>query len=131
MPSTAVTSSGRRVLVWCGLSVALRCKRRSELTSILFALKGEETVQVGGRGVADHGAIARGQHGGHELRFEGEDRVAGGVDASVDAVQAPGLRAICDRVLAEADRSQLLERDDAVLPPCERRDPGVRRWCGV
>jgi hypothetical protein len=57
----------------------------------------EQSVQLGGRAVAEHGAVAACQRRGHEPPVEGEDRVSHGVDGGMDSVQAAGLDAVGDR----------------------------------
>jgi hypothetical protein len=54
-----------------------------------------------------------------------------GVDARVDAMQQPDRDAVAHRRGAEAERAQLVQRNDTMLVGGEPRDPRLQRgaWC--
>ena len=79
--------------------------------------------------VAQQRAAAAGQHGRQALSLQGEVRMADGVDAAIEAVQAPGRDCAVDRAPGVTERAgQLTDRDDAVLAFREvgKRLVGVR-----
>ena len=79
--------------------------------------------------MAEHGARSRGEHGRHAPAVEREGRVSDRVDAPMDAMKRAPARAVLDTARTQPKRSQLCDRDDAVLLHRNRRDPLVqRRW---
>jgi hypothetical protein len=79
----------------------------------------EEVPEDRGGGVAQDGALAAGEHGGHEAGTEVRSAVADGVDAMVDAVEVTVAEAFGDRVLTDANLTKLNRSGDAVLPPSD------------
>jgi hypothetical protein len=66
--------------------------------------------------VAQDSAFAGGEDGSQEAPSERQVWVADGVNAPVDPVQPAHSDAPLDGALAQAERSQLLASDHAVLP---------------
>lgn len=50
------------------------------------------------------------------------------VDAGVQRMQAPTRNSVLNRVVAQPELRQLVPGYDPVLPPRQRRDPGVPPW---
>jgi hypothetical protein len=73
--------------------------------------------------VAENGAVAYGQDGGQEPSFEADVRMADGIDAAIYRMEPPQPPAVRDRVVVDAERMQLADGHDAVLPG---REPGQR-----
>ncbi len=75
------------------------------------------------RAVRQRGVAVR-PYGGQPAAFVGELRVADGVHTPVDAMQATCGNPLSDRARGQAQREQLLERNDAML---RRRELGERQ----
>jgi len=69
-----------------------------------------------------------GDHSPHPTALCGEDPVSDGIDAAIEDVQATELDPVIDRVPADAVRSQLPARDDAVLALGELGDPPIHEF---
>jgi len=83
-------------------------------------------VGRGGR-VRQRRPLAAGEHGGHPMPLRGQNGMADGVDAAVQAMEAPGAHPLADPGVADAKVPQLLPGDDAVLGLGELGNPGVER----
>ena len=81
-----------------------------------------QSPEVRGRPVAERGALAAGEHGGHSPSRSVEPRVADRVNPAVDDVEAPGGHAVVDRAGPEAEVPQLGAGDHAMLDVREVRD---------
>jgi hypothetical protein len=81
----------------------------------------EEAPERRGGAVAEDGALAAGENGGHPAPVPAEASVSHGVDAAVDAVEAPELQAPRGRTLVDAHAAELLNGDHAVLPSSDSR----------
>ncbi|HEX8051021.1 MAG TPA: hypothetical protein VF504_06090, partial [Solirubrobacterales bacterium] len=57
--------------------------------------------------VTENGPLATGENSGHEAPVETQAAVADGVDALVDAVEAPELQAMLDRTRTHSEAQQL------------------------
>jgi hypothetical protein len=75
--------------------------------------------------VADHCTIATRQNSSRLVRERWRYRMPDEEHAAVNAMQAAGRQAVCDRAPAEAQRNELLTRHDAVLAAREVRDPAI------
>ena len=84
-----------------------------------------DAPERGGAAVAQHGAWAAGEDGSQPTAFAGQCRVTYGIDATVHAVESPGLDAPRDRVVTEGEGFELRDRDDPVLPRCQSSDLSV------
>ena len=91
------------------------------------AARWEEVVERGGGSVTQHGTVAAREHRGHPAAALRQARVADGVDASVNAVEATGVNAVVDRLATKAKGKELWIRNNSVLPPGQRRDQRVDR----
>ena len=69
------------------------------------------------------GGASGSEDSGPEAPARGQDRMADGVDAAVDAVQPPALHPPRDPAATEPERAQLRDRHDAVLVDGERGQP--------
>jgi hypothetical protein len=74
-----------------------------------------ELPEDGGGGVAEDGAVAAGEDGGHEAAGEAQAPVSHGVDAVVDAVEATALQAPGDRALVKSRLVELRYREHTML----------------
>ncbi len=83
-------------------------------------------MQFREREVAEEGSVAGAEDGGEKAGLAREDRVAEGVDAAVDAVQATGGDSPVDLAVDEAGGEQLDQRDEAALAGREGCDDLVR-----
>jgi hypothetical protein len=81
----------------------------------------EDPPDLGGRAVAQDGARAEGERGGHQVAAPAEVRVADGVDPLVYAVKPSPAKAARDRTRCKPDADELPPGDDPELPP---RQPG-------
>jgi hypothetical protein len=65
--------------------------------------------------VAEDCAVAAGEDGSHEAGVEVRGAVAYGVDALVDAVESPSLRALCRCLASDPNGFELPKGDYSVL----------------
>jgi hypothetical protein len=72
-------------------------------------------MRLGGAAVAQHGAVAAREHGGHPQPSLSEARMAHGVDAPVEAVKPTGLRSPAHAITCKSRIEELRVRDDSVL----------------
>ena len=69
----------------------------------------------GGCSMTEHCCPAAGKDGSKEPAFAGQSLVAHRVDAAPDGMEPAGPDTPSDRVLVEAERQQLVHRDEAML----------------
>ncbi|MGA9635833.1 MAG: hypothetical protein WBQ41_11415, partial [Solirubrobacterales bacterium] len=70
-------------------------------------------------------AFPAGKHSGHPPALIADSSVADGVDAAMNAVEAPGSRAITDGAPAHSEMDELDRGDHPVLAGGNRTDPCV------
>jgi len=87
----------------------------------------EELPKHCGGAVAEDGALAAGENGGHEAAVEAQAAVADGVDALVDAVQLSTVYAISYCASAQARHFELPPRRHAMLPRSDPRHLNIGR----
>jgi hypothetical protein len=81
----------------------------------------QELPEDRGGGVAQDGAGAAGEHGGHEAPVEAQAAVADGVDASVDAVETAARNSIPNRSRTQTSGFELPARYRTMLAPGDPR----------
>ena len=75
--------------------------------------------------VREHGTVAAGEHSGHPMRLGAQRAMAHRVNAAMEAMEAVRPKPLVDPGLPNADAPQLVPGDHAILPPRERRQPGI------
>ncbi|MDP9399471.1 MAG: hypothetical protein M3P39_00625, partial [Actinomycetota bacterium] len=76
----------------------------------------------------DGARAAAGEHGRPQAPAGRQARVADGVDAAVEGVQAAPLPAVLDRARLQAEGTQLPDRHHAVLAASELRERPLVGW---
>jgi len=71
--------------------------------------------------VAQHGAVAACEDGGHGVLVRRYGRLSNCVDGAMSSVETADLHSMVDACVVQADRQQLLARD---IPPLARRGVG-------
>jgi hypothetical protein len=85
------------------------------VTSIRAASAAVDAPEDRGAAVTQRGTVAGGEHGREIAGIAVRHRVADGVDAEVNAVQAPRPNPSRDRRVVEPDRSKLRAAHDSVM----------------
>jgi hypothetical protein len=88
---------------------------------------GPDLPQRRGRRVAQHRARPGGQHGGHAPPVDRQHAMPDGVDAAVNPMQPPRLRAPRHSTARQAQRGELSRADHPVLPVRQARNLRVER----
>jgi hypothetical protein len=89
---------------------------------------GPDAPQRRGAAVAQHGAVAGSQHRRQVPGVPVEHRVADGVDATVEAVQAPVLHSTSDRVAVKPHLVELGHAHYSVLHGGQLGEPPISPW---
>src|SRR5436190_21791955 len=80
--------------------------------------------------MAEHGARATAEHRRHPFALPRELRPPDGIDPSVHPVQPALSHAMPDRVLGEAELTQLVVRQDVVLSSSQGPRPRLKSYGG-
>jgi hypothetical protein len=78
--------------------------------------------------MAQHRAIARGEHGGEVARVAAEGGVAHGVNPAIKGMKPARPDPPRDRVPVKPELVKLADANDAVLRPRESGDPLIAVW---
>ena len=77
--------------------------------------------------MTEHSLAPGGEHGRHPPATGCQDRVAHRIRPAMYSVKPAPTSTLVDRVVAQAEITQLRARHDTVLPPRELRDDAVER----
>ena len=92
-------------------------------------LLGEQPPDSRRGSMTENGPLTTGQRGRHPSTLGREAGMPDCVNATVDRVQAANSNTMPHAVLVQAGLAQLLHRDNAVLPGCDRGQANV--WIGA